>query len=396
MHSCIAKALGGVLLAVFALGAAAQGASPSDRWLINTGEHGEQDKLTAYPAWTRLVQGLAAQIKVGATTHFSGDATKDLFATRGGTVNFIIGPAHIVGSALRYGHYVPVAAADRRQRVVLASLADSGVRSLAEAKGKSLGLPGQDAIATYLMRGEANAAGTSLKQHFSSIYYTHYEGALLNALKFKTVDTVAVDAALFDQWKLAGEPVAEIMRTKELPGVAIAAHKSLGKDLIAKLQDAVAGKRMAVPTQAGVSFKAIEPAAYEYVSTLGYFTPRTLPGTELVTAQQAQQLAARGVTFFDGRTEEEFRTGRPAGIRWLPYVERSTKETDYDPSDDQFDVSKLPADKNAELMFSCGGPECWKSYKSARRAMKEGYKRIYWFRGGIKEWVEAGLPVDKG
>lgn len=387
-------------LALVVMGAAslafAQGAAPSDKWLINTGEHGEQDKLTIYPAWTRLIQNLAGLTKGSFTPQFSGDATKDLFATRGGTVTMITGPGHIVGSALRYGHYVPVAVADRSLRVVLVTLASSGIRSFAEAKGKTLGLPGQDAVATYLMRGEANAAGTSLKQHFKSVYYTYYEGALLNALKFGTVDVAAVEEVMFDRWRAASEPVAEVMRTHELPGLAIVAHKSLGKETIAKLQESVAGKRLPVPGQPGVAFRSLDPAAYEYVSTLGYFTPRTLPGTELVTAQQAQQLAARGVAFFDGRTEEEFRTGRPAGIRWLPYVERSTKETDYDPSKDELDVSKLPADKNAEIMFSCGGPECWKSYKSARRAMKEGYKRIYWFRGGIKEWMDAGLPIEKG
>lgn len=397
MHLFFIKILGwAMLLTLVAFGVSArESAAPADYWLINTGEHGEQDKLTVYPAWIQLVQQLAAVAKTGQTTHFSNSTTQDLFATRGGTVNFIVGPAHIVGSALRHGHYALIAAADRRQRVVLAALAGSGIHSLADARGKSLGLPSQDAIATYLMRGESNAAGVSLKQHFSRIYYTHYEGALLNALKFRTVDTVAVDAALFAQWQAAGEPVVEVIRTGEIPGIAIVAHKSLGKATIAKLQEMVAGKRMPVPAQAGVRFRFLEPDAYEYVATLGYFTPRILAGAELIDAQRARRLASRGVAFFDGRTEEEFRTGRPAGSRWLPYVEHSAKETDYDAGPDQFDIAQLPANKDAEIIFSCGGPECWKSYKSAIRAMKEGYTRIYWFRGGIKEWAEAGLPIDK-
>lgn len=397
MYIFSVKKLGwAILLMLVGFGVAArESAAPADYWLINTGEYGEQDKLAAYSAWSQLVQQLAAMAKTGPATHFSSNATQDLFATRGGTVNFIVGPAHIIGSALRHGHYALIAAADRHQRVVLATLANSGIRSLADAQGKSLGLPNQDAIATYLMRGESNAAGTSLKQHFSHIYYTHYEGALLNALKFRTVDTVAVDAALFAQWQAAGEPVAEVLRTGEIPGVAIVVHKSLGKATIAKLQEAVAGKRMPVPARAGVRFRSLEPDAYEYVATLGYFTPKILAGAELIDAQRARRLASRGAAFFDGRTEEEFRTGRPAGSRWLPYVERSAKETDYDAGQDQLDVAQLPTNKDAEIIFSCGGPECWKSYKSAIRAMKEGYKRIYWFRGGIKEWAEAGLPIDK-
>lgn len=379
-----------------AFGARAQNATPADRWLINTGEHGEQDKVAMYSVWPKFVEGVSSQAKIGSTFLFSSDATQDLFASRGGTVAVIVGPAHIIGSALRSGHYSPVGVASRASHVVLATLATSGIRSFADAKGKSLGLPGQDAIATYLMRGEANAAGTTMKQHFSNLYFTYYEGALLNALKFGTVDTVAVEEAMFERWRASGEPVAAVMKTKDFPGLAIVAHNSLGKNAIGTLRDAVAGRGMAVPGQPRVSFRAIDPAAYEYVSTLGYFTPRLLDGTELVGAKQAQQLVTRGVPLFDGRTAEEFRTGRPAGARWVPYVERSAKETDYDPSKDELDVTKLPADKNQAIMFSCGGPECWKSYKSARRAMKEGYKRIYWFRGGIKEWNDAGLPIDKG
>lgn len=380
----------------FSFGALADSGAPADRWLINTGEHGEQDKLSMYPVWTKFVESVSGQAGIGSAFMFSGDTTKDLFTTRGGTTAVIVGPAHLISSALRHGHYVPIGVAGRSMRVVLVTLKTSGIRNFAEAKGKSLGLPSQDAIATYLMRGEANAAGTSMQRHFSKVYFTYYEGALLNALKFGTVDTVAVEDATFERWRASGEPVAEVMRTKDSPGLAVVAHKSLGKNAVNAMREAVSGKSVPVPGLAGASFRNLDPAAYEYVSTLGYFTPRQLEGTELVGAKEARGLAIRGVAFFDGRTEEEFRAGRPAGARWLPYVERSNKETDYDASKDDIDISKLPADKNQEIMFSCGGPECWKSYKSAIRALKQGYKRIYWFRGGIKEWLDAGLPIDKG
>jgi rhodanese-related sulfurtransferase/ABC-type phosphate/phosphonate transport system substrate-binding protein len=401
MHTSHIQKLQRGLMVVFATLAlvaevSADSATVAERWLINTGEHGEQDKFTLYPAWTRLVENASASAKIGSMFLFSTDATRDLLATRGGTVAVIVGPAHIVGSALRYGHYVPIGVSSRSMRVVLATLKTSGIRSFADAKGRSLGVPGQDAIATYLMRGEANAAGTTMAQHFSKVYQTYYEGALLNALKFGTVDTVAIEDATFERWLAKGEPVAEVMRTKESPGLGIVAHKSLGKKAIEELREAVTGKSIPSSARAGASFRSLDPAAYEYVATLGYFTPRLLAGTELVTARQARDLAVRGVAFFDGRTEEEFRSGRPAASRWLPYVERSSKETDYDASKDEFDVSKLPADKNQEIMFTCGGPECWKSYKSAVRALKEGYKKVYWFRGGIKEWQDANLPVDKG
>jgi len=58
-------------------------------------------------------------------------------------------------------------------------------------------------------------------------------------------------------------------------------------------------------------------------------------------------------------------------------------------------VAKL-GDKNAELVFGCNGPECWKSFKAGTAAMKAGYKKVYWFRGGFPEWRSAGFDVALG
>lgn len=396
MHTKYIREVGGVLsvfLAALAFDAAAAGAAVQDHWLINTGEHGEQDRLSSNPAWGRLVDSLSSKARVGSLFQFSRDSTQDMVATRNGTVAVIVGPAHMISSALRHKYYLPVGVTNRNVRVVLATLKDSPIHSFADAKGKSLGVPGQDAIATYLMRGEANAAGSSMRQYFSSVYYTYYEGALLNALKFGTVDVAAVEETLFDQWRSKGEPVQEVMRTKASPGIAIVAHKSLGNTAIDAMRDLVLGKT--VPSQPGASFRAIDPAAYEYVSTLGYFTPRQLDGVKLVNAQEVKQLMAQGVKLIDTRVRTEFAVSRPAGSVSLPYTEHSAKETDFDPTKDQFDLTKLPTDKNQEMIFSCGGPECWKSYKAAYLAAKAGYKRTYWFRGGVKEWTDAGLPIDK-
>jgi rhodanese-related sulfurtransferase/ABC-type phosphate/phosphonate transport system substrate-binding protein len=396
------RRLGSVLAALAALAvaavvpitSAADTVVPADYWVINTGEHGERDLISTSPVWTRLVENLSGKARIGSSFLFSADTTQDMVATRNGTVAVLVGPAHIVSSALRHGHYLPVGVANRNLRVILATLSTSKIRSFADAKGKVLGVPGQDAIATYLMRGETNAIGSSMKQYFSSIYYTYYEGALLTALKFGTVDAVAVEEAMFERWRDANEPVVEVMRTKESPGVGIVAHKSLGRPAIDAMRDMVMGKP--VPSVAGATFRPVDPTAYEYVSTLGYFTPRVLPGTELVSAQQTKQMMARGVALIDTRVTTEYVAGRPAGSVSLPYAEHSAKETDFDPNKDQFDLAKLPADKNQEMIFSCGGPECWKSYKAAVLAMRAGHKRIYWFRGGIKEWMEAGFPIDKG
>jgi PQQ-dependent catabolism-associated CXXCW motif protein len=45
------------------------------------------------------------------------------------------------------------------------------------------------------------------------------------------------------------------------------------------------------------------------------------------------------------------------------------------------------------LVFFCQGSKCWESYNGALRALKIGFTRVYWYRGGLTAWQEADLPV---
>ncbi len=42
------------------------------------------------------------------------------------------------------------------------------------------------------------------------------------------------------------------------------------------------------------------------------------------------------------------------------------------------------------IVFFCAGANCWLSYNAALRAVMLGYREVYWYRGGIEAWVEAG------
>ena len=57
----------------------------------------------------------------------------------------------------------------------------------------------------------------------------------------------------------------------------------------------------------------------------------------------------------------------------------------------QFDkmTDKLPADKNALLIFYCGGPTWKLSHKSARKAEKLGYTNVKVFADGFPAWMKT-------
>ena len=55
---------------------------------------------------------------------------------------------------------------------------------------------------------------------------------------------------------------------------------------------------------------------------------------------------------------------------------------------------KLGPDRDAKLVFACNGPECWKSFKASQAAIKAGYRKVHWFRGGFPEWRSSGMKFD--
>jgi len=123
-------------------------------------------------------------------------------------------------------------------------------------------------------------------------------------------------------------------------------------------------------------------------------TPLKLDGTTVVSAEQAKKLAEGGATVIDSRVAAEYAEAHVKGAKNIPYKEKSAKAADFDASQDSFDVSKLPADKNAPLVIYCNSGECWKSYKASAAALKAGHKKVYWFRGGFPEWKAKGYAIE--
>lgn len=123
-------------------------------------------------------------------------------------------------------------------------------------------------------------------------------------------------------------------------------------------------------------------------------TPATLAGVKVVSAEEAKKLQDAGVPLIDTRVAAEYAEKTVKGAKSVPYKEKSAKEVGFDASKDDFDLSKLPSDKSAPLVFFCNAGECWKSYKASVAAHKAGYTKINWMRGGFPEWAAKGLPTQ--
>lgn len=392
-YAMLKSALVACLLAVFSLPA------PAALKVSISGE-AREDVNTAFfvDRYRSLADYVATASGVPLKVSFALDLSRELQRTRSAGYDLIIGPAHIIGTAVRYG-YEPVARLPGDERAVFVVREGIKAATLEEARGTRLALPPADSLATYLARGELNAKGVQTKSHFSSVREYRFHEAALLALELGQADIAVVDRDLAEQW-LARNKGRVLFETRAVPGTGVAVLASLDKPVKDRLRAAFlkpSPKAASLKQVAGLDLSKAAPitaADYSYVSTLGYFTPQVLEGATIVTAEQVAALMKKGVPVYDTRVKEEYDDKHIKGARLLTYNEKSRKEVGFDPSQDRFDLTKVSADRNAPVVFACNGAECWKSYKACLVAIKSGYKQVYWFRGGYPEWRAKGFPVE--
>lgn len=372
-------------------------ATPAAVAMSVTQEASEQariaDMLESYaPLASYLSEVSGVQINMG----YSRNMTEELRRTFTGNVGILVGPAHMIGSALRHG-FEPVGTFSGSERMAFVVLEGSPIKSLDDAKGKRLGLPSADSLATYLALGEFNSKGLHAKSYFSEIRNYNSHDVALYALGMGAVDVAVAEYELAQKW-LATNKGRVIYETKSVPSSGIALNSALDPKVRQKIREALLSpRRPSYAKLASLGITTVTPATeadYRYVSTLGYFTPTVLPGIRIVMAEEVQDLVAKGASFYDVRIESEYKEKHIKGAVSLPYAEKSKKEVGFDASLDDFKLTDVVKDKNTTLVFACNGEECWRSYKASVWALKQGYKHIYWFRGGFPEWKGKNLPLE--
>ena len=128
-------------------------------------------------------------------------------------------------------------------------------------------------------------------------------------------------------------------------------------------------------------------------TNVGSPTPLLIPvGTRIATEEVARMIANSQVTAIDVLNNPHPQT-LPAAL-YMPAG--GMPGSFFDASQAQF-VQQLGeatgGDTARPLVFFCQGANCWESYNAVLRANAAGYTRIYWYRGGLAAWQEAGLAM---
>lgn len=321
------------------------------------------------------------------------DLTDAMRSSRTQENDVIIAPAHVVASALTHG-YELVASSGTQSKFVLVGA--NAVGAVGDLKGKRAYFPSQDSLRSYVARGLLSQAGLTPRS-LKHVTYAETSGAGLMSMSSGMVEATV---ALEEEWDAFSKnnPKAGRVLASSAPlpaGVGVVVKKDAPAALKRAVVQWVTGTDSLIPGMARLR-PTTDVAPYEYVASLGIFTPSEIKGVQRVTAQQALDLAGKGARLIDVRTEREFKLRSARGAVLAPYGEKSLKAIDFDPKLDNFGAFlKLNLPKNEPVVFFCNGAECWKSYKASIVARDAGYTQVYWLRGGIPEWTAQGLPTSE-
>ena len=131
----------------------------------------------------------------------------------------------------------------------------------------------------------------------------------------------------------------------------------------------------------------------ELEPNVGSPTPLSIPVGVRVTTEEVQRLAADNRVFLiDVLANDHAQTLQ--GALYMPAG--GQPGTFEDINQVQFALQLLQAtggDQSRPLVFFCQGAICWESYNAVLRANAAGYSQLYWYRGGLAAWQEAGLAM---
>lgn len=128
-------------------------------------------------------------------------------------------------------------------------------------------------------------------------------------------------------------------------------------------------------------------------------TPLEIPGARRITSEALlRQIAATrdqpdlAPLLFDVLGDPQH-DSIPGAI-WLPGAGRGRSFAD--PVQAQLERLLELATRGARgrpMVFFCASKSCWLSYNAALRAVRLGYTEVFWYRGGIEAWLDAGQSL---
>ena len=112
---------------------------------------------------------------------------------------------------------------------------------------------------------------------------------------------------------------------------------------------------------------------------------RTLPGVTSLTVEEVIDLAIDGdpPVIIDSRIPADYERGHLQGAVNIVDTEMTAE------------ILAQAAARDQDVLFYCNGADCVRSRNACIKAVEWGWTSVFWFPGGIAEWNENELPLEK-
>ena len=130
-------------------------------------------------------------------------------------------------------------------------------------------------------------------------------------------------------------------------------------------------------------FGIVINAPQGHAESTDFRAPEQVPGTTTVTAEEVKQFYDDGVVIVDVRNSRLYARRHIPGAHHLDLKHAYTEES-----------LAAVASKDEPLVIYCSGVKCARSYRASEKAVSWGYTKVYYFRGGIVDWRDAGYPME--
>lgn len=112
--------------------------------------------------------------------------------------------------------------------------------------------------------------------------------------------------------------------------------------------------------------------------------PEALPDIQTISGEEAvKMLKSKKAVAIDCRIKTQYDTEKIPKAEWLLPEELINNP---------LIVDKL--DKTKEYILYCSSPTCWRSPATALMLQFLGFKNLYWYRDGLRDWKDKGFPTD--
>jgi rhodanese-related sulfurtransferase len=130
------------------------------------------------------------------------------------------------------------------------------------------------------------------------------------------------------------------------------------------------------------AFALLAVAAIGQARNPDYRSPEHAEGATTISVDEAKWMFDEGAAFIDVRNPRFFARRHVPGSHHLDLKDNFTEES-----------LAAVAGKDQPIVIYSSGVKCSRGHRAAELAATWGYKKVYYFRGGIVDWRDVQYPL---